>query len=228
MRKDKALARELRLQGKSYGEICRMLKIKSKGTLSAWFRDLKLTDAAKMRLQRNQDLARKRGLLNFNHQRSKRVQSENKKALFGGAQMIGKLTQRERMLCAAALYWGEGTKSEGNGRSLAAVLTNTDPFMIQFYLRFVREYLNVREEKIRAQVILHDTASPNAAKVYWQKITKINSQAISITIRVSTASKRVRPKNILPYGTLQIRIHDRCLFYKMKGMINGLMQSTGL
>ena len=68
-----------------------------------------------------------------------------------------------------------GKKSVGDGRSITAVLTNSDPLMIRFYLRFLRETLGVREEKIRAQMIIRDTTSPVAAKACWQRVTGIDS-----------------------------------------------------
>lgn len=223
MREDKEQAIALRRQGKSYGEICKALGISSKGTLSVWFRDLKLSANAERRLQKNKELAQKRGLTKFNAERTKRIGLENKDVFDSGNGLIGKLSEREVLLVATALYWGEGTKSMGDGRSITAVLTNSDPLMIRFYLRFLREVLRVREEKIRAQMIIHDTTSPVAAKAYWQRMTGIDPGAISTTVQVSRASKRIRPKQSLPNGTLQVRVHDRRLFFKIKGMIDGLV-----
>lgn len=62
----KVAAIKLRIQGKSYGEILKILDIPSKGTLSEWFRDIKLSASAKSRLQNNIDIARERGLFRFN------------------------------------------------------------------------------------------------------------------------------------------------------------------
>ncbi|MEI6511479.1 MAG: hypothetical protein WCO25_05610 [Candidatus Uhrbacteria bacterium] len=224
MRNDKDKAIALRRQGRSYGEICKALNLPSKGTLSVWFKGLKLSAEAEDRLKINKELARKRGLVKFNADRTQRIGLENKDVFEAGNNRIGKLSEREVLLVAAALYWGEGTKSAGDGRSITAVLTNSDPLMIRFYLRFLREVLGVKEEKIRAQMIVHDTTSPIAAKAYWQRVTGIDPSAISTTVQVSRASKRIRPKQSLPNGTLQIRVHDRKLFYKIKGMIGGLAE----
>ena len=222
MRQDKSKAIALRRQGKSYGEICNILNLSSKGTLSAWFKGLKLSAKAENLLRKNKELARNRGLMKFNADRTQRIGLENKNILESGNACIGILSEREVLLVAAALYWGEGTKSMGDGRSIMAVLTNSDPLMIRFYLRFLREILKVKEEKIRAQMIIHDTTSPVAAREYWQRITGIDPTAISMTVQVSRASKRLRPRQSLPNGTLQIRVHDRKLFFQMKGMMNGL------
>src|SRR3989338_6377591 len=102
----------LRLEGKSYGQILKLLNISSKGTLSGWFKHVVLTSEARRKLERNISLATKRGLLVFNEKRSKQIEKDNAVARAAGRNLIGPLTSRELLLIGAALYWGEGTKSK--------------------------------------------------------------------------------------------------------------------
>lgn len=56
---------ELRLAGKSYGEIAKTLDV-SKGSLSIWFKNLKLTKDAKKLLEKKMRIARERNLFENN------------------------------------------------------------------------------------------------------------------------------------------------------------------
>ncbi|MDO8505809.1 MAG: hypothetical protein Q7S48_04515 [bacterium] len=224
--KEQAIA--LRVQGKSYNEIRKILNISSKGTLSYWFKDFQLPPEAKKRLAHKMWLAKKRGLLQFNKDRTKAVLIENKLAQENGKAEIGTLSRRELLLIGAALYWGEGAKSERDKRnnSIAQLaLSNSDPRMISLYMRFVREILAVPEERIRAGIQVHPNLSVDEAKNFWANITKLPLDRFFITYQISSASKLKRPKRFLPYGTISIRVNKRVLFYKMKGYIEGFCQN---
>lgn len=227
-RTEKEQAIALRVQGKSYNEIRKILNIPSKGTLSYWFRDFQLPPEAKKRLAHKMWLAKKRGLLQFNKDRTKAVLIENKTVQAEGKVEIGKLSQRELLLIGAALYWGEGSKSERDRRnnSIAQLaLSNSDPRMIRLYMRFVRETLRVPEEKIRAGIQVHPNLGVDVAKKFWADITKLPVDRFFITHQISSASKLKRPKRFLPYGTISIKVNKRVLFYKMKGYIEGFCEN---
>src|SRR3989344_1890220 len=96
---------ELRKTGKSYSEILKVLQLSSKGTLSFWFKDIKLSPQSRQLLKKNNDLAIKRGLRRFNLERSRRIVKENENARVDGATEIGKISQRELLLVGASLYW---------------------------------------------------------------------------------------------------------------------------
>ncbi|MBI2122471.1 MAG: hypothetical protein HYT98_05160 [Candidatus Sungbacteria bacterium] len=221
LRFKKRQAITLRLRGKSYNEIRKILNIPSKGTLSYWFRNFTLTPATRKRLAHNMALAQKRGLLQFNQDRTKSILEENKKIRMDAIKEIGVLSPRELLLIGVALYWGEGTKSENNN-SPAVILTNSDPRLIAVYIRFVREVLNVAEEKIKAGIQIHPHINQKSARHFWSKITKLPENRFFIIKQVSRASKFKRPKRSLPYGTISIRVHKRILFHKIKGYIDGL------
>lgn len=223
LKKQKAIA--LRQRGKSYNEIRKILSIASKGTLSNWFRDAPLSKEATERLAHNIDVARKRGLLRYNYNRTKNIISENKNIRSSAKSEIGKLSKRELTLIGTALYWGEGTKSEKNS-SPAAILTNSDPNLIALYMRFVRECLDVPEEKIRAGIQIHPHINQKITRQFWSKVTNLPEDRFFIIKQISRASKFKRPANSLAYGTVSIRVHKRILFYKIKGYIDGLSQNA--
>lgn len=228
---DPALKRkaiELRLAGKSYTQIIKRLNLKSKGTLSAWFRELELPEKSKKLLRNNMTRATERGLLEFNRKRSRLIQEENKVAYEIGLRKIGKLNNREILLLGAALYWGEGTKYERKNGSIALVFTNSDSEMIWIFMRFLRQILNVPEERIRAGIHMYSRVETDVqqARRYWSDVTKLPVDRFYISQLVSGASSLKKDKNKLPHGTLGIRINDRKIFFHVKGMMRGLIEGS--
>lgn len=210
---------KLRFQGKSYNEICRALQLPSKGTLSVWFKDLILPSAAKKRLAKKMQMAHERGLLAHNRRRSTLVQKENKVIRADAIKEIRQLSYRELLLVGAALYWGEGYK---NGKAKGLSLANTDPALILLYMRFVREVLKVPDERIRMHVHLHPYCDQHASIQFWSHLTRLPKENFHTTWQVSRASRGRRPKRTVPYGTLDVRVHRRQLFYRVLGLIDGL------
>ena len=224
----KRRAVELRLQGKSYNEIRKILDIASKGTLSCWFKNIELPPEAKKRLKNNIDLARKRGLFAFNERRTESINLENIQVRLSASKNIPPLAPRMLFLVGIALYWGEGSQSEKNKKSFYVSFVNSNPHMIALFFRFLREILKIKDEKIRPCIRIHPNISQDEAIKFWHKITNLPRDRFRITRQISSASKLKRPFRSLPHGTIDIRINDRRLFFKMKGYIDGLSLQSGI
>lgn len=226
LEKEQAIA--LRLQGKSYGEIIKILNIPSKGTLSYWFKNFPLPPAAQKKLKKNIELAQKRGLFRFNQERTKAIERENKEAVLDAEKEIGTLTERELLLVGASLYWGEGTKSARNGNNKGISIANSDPLLIALFMRFVREILYIPEDRIRAGIQVHDNIDVEEARCFWSEVTRLPIERFYIIKQISSAGKRKRPTNSLPHGTAIIKVNKRVLFYKISGYIEGLTKNLNL
>ncbi len=221
--REKAIA--LRKLGKSYNEIRKILGIKSKGTISYWFRDLELSPESRKLLLKNISIAHKRGLFAANKKRRERIQAENIRAYEEGIGQVGRLSRRDLLIAGICLYWGEGTKSEKNNFRLA--LSNSDPRVIAFYLKFLRTVLLVQEEKIRAGVHLYSSTPRKRTMNFWAHVTGLPVERFYIVNQISKASKLKRDSHFLPYGTAVIKVNGRELFYKLKGMIEGMSSCSG-
>ena len=95
-------------------------------------------------------------------------------------------------------------------------------------MRFIREILKIPEEKIRAGIHIYPSISGDEAKKFWSKTTNLPENRFYIITQVSRASQNKRPFNILPFGTVVIKINNRQQFYKVKGMIKGIVVQTKL
>jgi hypothetical protein len=219
----KTKAIELRKIGKSYNEIRKLLGISSKGTLSHWFKDLKLSEKSKQLLQKNTMLAYKRGLAQANKRRTVEIEKQNSEAYNSGINCIRKISKNDLLLIGTALYWGEGTKTEKR-TSTTLALSNSDPKMISVFMMFIRQILKIPEEKIRAGIHLYPTTPIDKAKHFWTTVTKLPENRFYIVIQKNRPKPSKKPFNVLPFGTAVIKINNRIQFYKIKGMINGIIQ----
>ncbi|MCL4391864.1 helix-turn-helix domain-containing protein [Patescibacteria group bacterium] len=227
MRKDKEQALKLRLSGKSYAEISRELGI-PKATLSDWFSQLILPPFAQQKIQKRTRERSLAGLLNRNKNQTALAIRRRDKTRSRAQKMIGNISRRELLLIGTALYWAEGYKRTKvkNGRELThhpVSLTNSDPNLIKLFLRFLREICNVPETKIHADVRIYEHLNEKQLLEFWSRTTNIRKEKFSkFYYGISKSSLGKRPFNILPFGTIQIRVNDTKLFHTIMGWIEGL------
>lgn len=224
-RKDYQKALEMRLQGQTYGEI-RSVFLIPKSTLSTWFSKLKMSDKTRKTLEA------KRGngylkLIEFNKTRTRAIHTENEDIRKNYKAKINKLSRRELMILGAALYWGEGYKNFTlrSGHYPYICFGNSDPEMIQIFIRFMGKILNIPKDRMRCQAMIYPNIVATEAINYWQHITQIPKEYFRCQVAVSRASQGKRPKHLLPFGTLQIRVTRRQEFFKIKGLIDGIIRA---
>jgi hypothetical protein len=92
-------------------------------------------------------------------------------------------------------------------------------------MRFVREILKIPEDRIRAGIHLYSSTSIEGARDFWSNATGLPRDRFFIINQVSRASQGKRPFNILPYGTIAIKVSSRIQFNKVKGMIRGIVDN---
>jgi len=221
MRPERATALQLRRSGQSYNEISRSLGV-PKSTLATWFRQLTLPQEL---IDRLYDRARSAGTqaLVERNKRQTALAAARAQAIQQAAQTeIGRLSRRELQLIGAALYWAEGVRRypQRGGRRVA--FSNADSAAVILMMRFFREVCDVPLEKIRSVVSLAPGLETTSAVSFWSSLTKIPPEHFTVYQGLSRSSKQRRPRFRLPYGTLQLRIADTRLFYRIMGWIQGI------
>lgn len=214
----------LRKQGKSYGEIKSALGI-PKSTLSSWFKNFELPLSIKKILREKGRVPRKQ-LMAFNRHRTQAIKIENQQVRETAASEIASLSKYGLLLIGAALYWAEGYNRQNNVRSPSISFGNSDPKMVILFLRFLREVMQISEEKLRPVVQIHHNINKELAVKFWAKICNISKKHFRVTHQISRASKGRRPYNSLPYGTLKLNVNGRQYFFKIKGWIDGLIKQS--
>jgi len=170
--------------------------------------------------------AREHGLFENNRRRTRAIKIENKKVRQIAVNEIKSLSKYELLLIGAALYWAEGYNRQNKIPSPYIGFGNSNPDMVVLFLRFLREVMQIPEEKLRPAVQIHHNIKPELAISFWVKITNIPKERFRITHQTSRASKGKRPYNSLPYGTLKLNAHGRQNFFKIKGWIDGLIKQN--
>lgn len=223
-------ALRLRLQGRSYNEIRKELKV-AKSTLSLWLRNVVLSDVARKRLVERERTLGAAALIKRN-----KMQTVNarKHALFVREQakkLLFQLTDKEFLILGASLYWAEGYKRarvrDGKERTAHPIsFVNSDPDMVRAFVWFLMRTLKIRRNDIRATMRLYPHINEHEALEYWKQasgLTKTNFK--KTTYLLSVASKGHRPYNRLPHGTLQIAVYNTEKFHYLMGLIEGVKNS---
>ena len=162
--KDRRKAIKLRKQGKTYSQIRKELVV-SKSTLSNWLSDYSLTKKQSQELQKNRlfnkHIAIEKTRIVKQGKRLKRIEStyHEQKTYWG------KLSKRELEVAGLFLYWGEGSKRLNGSVSIS----NTDPMVMKFALFWLKNSLNVSEEKIKIDLHLYSDMNVNKEIYFWSK-----------------------------------------------------------
>ncbi len=209
-------ARALRRQGLSVRSIAKKINC-SKSSISAWVRDIPLTDEQIDKLKSAQDKGRARAANHFNSSKLKWARIRQQAIDLAKKDIPPGCSLNNLKLIGAALYWAEGYTASRN----LFVFANTDPCMIKLMMQFLRKVCNVPFNKLRGRVNIHPTLDIESAQRYWSKISGIPlRQFHKPLLAVSIASKQKR--KTLPYGTYRIVISDVMLCSRIKGWIEGL------
>ena len=138
----------LRRRGYSYKTIHLRLGI-SKSTAYKWLCSIQVSRAGLRRLRQSEEQGRIRGRQTLANQKRKR---DTIIARFVSESIEGMhFNATERKVLCALLYWAEGSKG---GNKLA--FTNSDPVMIQVFMKLLRESFKREENRIYVLLNMHD------------------------------------------------------------------------
>lgn len=207
-------AKKLRLKGYSVKELHRMLGV-SKGTISIWVRNVKLSNRAQARLRQNYtngQLASQKTIKEKTRQ--KNIVADN--FAINALNLIN-FSPEIILLSCALLYQCEGSRDVKD----AVTFTNSDPVLIKTFMFLFRESFDLDEKKIRILMHLHDYHNENLQKKFWSRITGVpNKQFL----------KTYNKKNIGFYkkegyqGCIQIRYHDVVIGRKLQAVAKMFME----
>ncbi|MBI5456267.1 hypothetical protein HY969_00860 [Candidatus Kaiserbacteria bacterium] len=213
-RREKEQARLLRQSGKSVKEIERLLNV-PRSSVSVWVRDIPLTAMQKKRLSE-----RGHSLEVLEKRRSTRLANESRRRtifLEKGHSDIKEFPDIDVFMLGIGLYLGEGSKTD-RGK---IELSNTDPRIIQIFIRFLMQSCGYPLSRIHATIGIHSHLSIDKAEKYWSTISGIPLRQFSKTfIQISRAGKGERDK--LPFGTFSVGVYDTAARVRLEGWIQGI------
>jgi hypothetical protein len=205
----------LRKQGLSYGEISKNLSV-AKSTLSLWLKSIPLSSKDKKRLYIKQILILSRGPKSQRERRAKEIETIVEKAV---KEIIFPLSPETFRLMGASLYWAEGSKDK------LLILTNSDPSLILFFVRWVESMFGIPPQKQKARLNIYPQQNEMKIKKFWSELTNIPIQNFGKTY-IKPKGKAYK-KNNLYYGTIRIEIPKSVnLRYTVFGWIKGSLKNV--
>lgn len=224
MRSDKQLALKLRISGQSYSQISSVLNI-PKSTLSAWLKDVVLSDKAQEKIQSRTNSSAIVKLIERNKNQTKIAEDRQNKI-----RKLAKIESKTLLLdplflAGVSLYWAEGYKRGAEGSKWKSIdFANSDPEMIKLIMKFFTKFFKLNKTEIKIQIMLHNPKDSDNSVEYWHKITGVPlSNFIKTCSSISKASLQKRNKK-LQYGTIHLRVNNVKHFFRLIGWIDGLKE----
>ena len=214
----------LRKQGKTHGEIEKILKL-PKTTVGWWLRGIKVPEEIKKKMLKRCRKKWSKNITDYNKMYAQirsleaaRIRDAIKKK---ASQEIKTLTNLNLKVIGSMLYWAEGnTKNRHQLR-----FSNSKPEMIKVMMKFFREICEIPDNKIKARVHLHPNIKKRRAIEYWSNVTKLSkSNFHKPQVQISKSSKQKRKTNTLPYGTLHLTTGNTEKTCMVKGWIQGIAE----
>lgn len=217
----KIKAQELREKGFPINKISKELKV-SKGSVSLWCRDIKLSEDLKDKIRIDHYKNSQKGrLIGAQMNKNKRLSSLREADLFG-SKNINKLSKREIILIATALYWSEGSKSDS---STGFQFVNSDPEMILFIRNFLIKCMEIKISDFTCSIQINKLHEPRISTVlsFWKNLLELENQQIRKPYFVKTESKKIYTNYDNYYGICKLIVRRSTnLKYKMIGLIKAL------
>jgi len=185
-----------RRKGWSYDEIKKELGV-AKSTVSLWCQDIVLSPIHRARIERKRRENPHLGGIANHIKREKEIRS----IVANAAKEITAMDLDAFRIAGATLYWAEGAKTEG------ASLSNSDPKIIEFIIRWLNSVFNIHPRNLAASLHIHYGDDDKRIKRYWSSLTNIPL--------TNFGKSFIKPKgtghrtHILPNGIIRIRIKGR-------------------
>lgn len=115
---------------------------------------------------------------------------------------IGRISHRDRILILAALYWGEGNKSELN-------LINSDPELVRVFISCLRD-IGVRSGDLRVSLRLYEDIPRRKTLLFWSDVVSLPASRFG---RVDVLKGNKKGK--LKYGMCRVRVKKASRSFKL-------------
>jgi hypothetical protein len=210
--REREQARALRRRGRSVKEIARLVGV-SPSSVSNWVRDVPLSEEqATALIARMSDCDGRRAATKARvtlwRERRRAYQAEGRAR-----------ARREDVLHAAGcmLFWAEGSRSRNTVQ-----FTNSDPAMVSFFVRFLREQYRVPDDAFRlaCNLFADHAERQHAIEQSWLDATRLPRSSLGkTTVNVYSKHSKKKRLNKLPYGTCRVTVYSTEIVQSIYGSI---------
>lgn len=204
---ERARARELRAAGWALQDIAAELGV-SRSSVSVWVRDVSFTPRPRRRTAR----VRAPNAL----QRAKQAEIEAMNRL--GLACLGALDDHGFLAAGAALYAGEGAKTDG-----VVKFANSGPALVAFFCAWLRRFFEVDETRLRLTVYLHQGLDLAAAVDFWTSVTGIPVEQVNKPYRAVADAGRRSSKHV--HGCAYVTYACSRTHRAVMGLVRALLSS---
>jgi hypothetical protein len=211
-------ARGMRRAGQSIKSIASKLEV-SKGSVSLWCRDIRLTPKQIEQLEDYRDrkslIGRMKGT-ETNRRKKERMISEGKT---NGLKEVGGISRRDLFIAGLSLYAGEGFKY-----STRVGLANADPYIVLFAMKWFRKICGVSDERFYFVIGINQCHRYRIKEViaYWSGLLHVPASKFRISYK-KVASSKVYDNPEIHFGTLTVIVSKACeLQYRIFGWMDAL------
>lgn len=173
--------KNLRSHGHSLSEISDVLNV-PKTTILRYIKGVKILPEFLTEWSIKRGGSRKRKLL------------KEAKAFEDGKNLVGNLSNKEKLLFLSALYWAEGSKKDFG-------LSNTDPMLIKIFVAGLREVFGITDDQLRISIRLYEDLDRDKSLSFWSQVVNIPKERF-LGVNVLVGKK----KGKLEHGMCRVRI----------------------
>ena len=132
------------------------------------------------------------------------------------------MTKKELQLAGAMLYVCEGTKLRKDKRGIntyfySIELTNSDPKIIELFMKFLCEIIRPNREKIKGQLFMYSDQNGKEQMEFWSKTSGIPIYNFQKNIIFAAKTGKFKPS---PHGTFKIRYTNKVDFLRLQAIID--------
>lgn len=147
-----------------------------------------------------------------------------KEAEISSKKIIKKISKRELLLIAIALYWSEGSKSD---KTSGFVFVNSDPEMILVMKLFLVDVLHVKSEDIVCSIQINRIHEKRIGIVlsFWKNLLKLSEEQFRKPYYVNTKVRKVYENYDNYFGVCRLIVkRGMNLKYRMIGLIKAIKE----
>lgn len=208
MKKDlKLRAIVLRKRKRSYREIAELLHV-SKSTVSYWFKEINWSKNIQKQLTDRAKRLNQKRLVHLNNLKKIKWQKIYHKAETEAKKEFENLKMSTLFITGISIYWGEGDKNFQNGR---VRVSNIDKKLLTVFRVFLQQICNVKNEKIKAYILLYPDLDQEICMKFWSKSIGIPKNNFFKPSIIQGRHKKHR----LDYGVCTIHVSDKYLKKKI-------------
>jgi len=127
---------------------------------------------------------------------------EREQAKIKARSLLSSISERDKLLVLAGLYWGEGTKSALN-------FINSDPTMVRVFVECLRT-LQIKNDQLRVGIRFFEDMNKKETVTFWADTLKIPKEKIT-----SFEIIKGKEKGKLKYGMCRVRVTKSKDYFKL-------------